>query len=523
MDIAYKDASGQIPGKSIVFAITHDHAMRLEEVFNEMYPQYKGLMARVIDSKIERAADMIDKFKKDDLPRIAISVDMLDTGIDVPEVVNLAFMKPVNSQIKFWQMIGRGTRHQQACKNLKWLPSFRKDNFLIVDYWENFEHFNLMKKGEEDKPVIPAIVSLFQLRLSKLELLLSQPGDDLHNCLTEIRQMIRLIPTHSFTVKREMKNIREVWEDDFWNYMNKEKIEILRMRVAPLLRFAADISLTEIFFLIKMERLALLILNKETKSKAFENLKESIKEELSLLPTNISQVAENKELITDILGGNWFDKVTVSAIDAGKKKLSPLMKYKRDKPSLIFELGLDDIIESRKWVILRKQGQKLMVEEYRKKIEEKIIELANGHPAIQKLKTGKVLTASDLADLEITLETELGSRGLNLDEDNMLKTFGVRAPSLMDFLKHILKLENLPTYEQVVRKAFDAFILEHRYNADQTRFLRTVQSVFLQKRKLDTADLYEAPFSNFGTNAVEKLFSDKDIEELVELTKRLVA
>ena len=107
-----------------------------------------------------------------------------------------------------------------------------------------------------------------------------------------------------------------------------------------------------------------------------------------------------------------------------------------------------------------------------------------------------------------------------IDPSINMKTFGVRVGSLTDFLKHVLKLETLPSYEQIVRKAFDAFILEHTYNADQTRFLRTV---FLQKRKLEEADLYEAPFMNFGTNAVEKLFSENEIDEVIELTKKLAA
>lgn len=112
---------------------------------------------------------------------------------------------------------------------------------------------------------------------------------------------------------------------------------------------------------------------------------------------------------------------------------------------------------------------------------------------------------------------------LNLNEDNLLKAFGVRVGNLTDFLKHVLNLEHLPSYEQIVRKAFDAFILEHNYNADQTRFLRTVQTVFIQKRKLEEADLYEAPFTNFGTNAVEKYFTQEEIGELMELTKKLAA
>jgi type I restriction enzyme, R subunit len=153
METCLKDQSGQLPGKMIVFAMTKKHAHRIAEVFEEMYPQHVGV-AQVITSTTERVRDgsygdgLITKFKKNTLPRIAISVDMLDTGIDVPEVVNLVFMKPVQSRIKLWQMIGRGTRNQQACKYLDRLPDGRKTEFKIIDFWQN--DFN--KKADDKVP-----------------------------------------------------------------------------------------------------------------------------------------------------------------------------------------------------------------------------------------------------------------------------------------------------------------------------------------------------------------------------------
>ena len=132
-----------------------------------------------------------------------------------------------------------------------------------------------------------------------------------------------------------------------------------------------------------------------------------------------------------------------------------------------------------------------------------------------------VVALGEEGRLGASLEAELGTDEISLDEENMLKAFNVRVGSLVDFLKHVLKIETLPTYETVVRRAFDAFILEHNYNADQSRFLRAVQSVFLQRKKLELADLYEEPFTNFGQNAVEKLFGEIEVKELIELTTEL--
>ena len=534
MQFCLKDATGQLPGKTIVFAVTHNHAMRLADAFNEMYPEYGGKLVQVITSKMERAPGLLNNFKKDDLPCIAISVDMLDTGVDFPEIVNLAFMKPVNSQIKFWQMIGRGTRSQEACKRLEWLPNGEKDKFLIVDFWENFEHFNMMPKDGETTGQIPVLVTIFNTRLTKLQMFLGdQSSTDATRIIRDLRTLIARIPLESYSVKLAMKEVREAWEEDFWRYITVTKIEFLRMKVAPLLRFVPHVKPAEEFFVSKMERCGLALLQK----KDLKTHIESIREDVSLLQTNLDQVQPHLGLIDTVLGSAYWRTLTLSTLDEAKEILAPLMKYRLDRPSIVIELGLDDIIDSRKWVILRKDSQRVYIEEYKKKIEEKILQIAETHPTIRKLReevdparaglerggTHSRVTVEDLVRLEETLEAELGTDELSLDDENMLKAFGVRVGNLVDFLKHVLGLEALPSYETIVRKAFDAFILEHNYNANQSRFLRVVQSVFLQRRKLELADLYEEPFTNFGANAVEKLFGESEITELIELAKKLAA
>ena len=268
-----------------------------------------------------------------------------------------------------------------------------------------------------------------------------------------------------------------------------------------------------------MEKCGLLLLQKRDNKITIE----SIKEDVSLLPTNLSQVSEHIDHVNEVLSNEFWKNVTLSKIDEKKVVLAPLMKYKRDRPSLIFELGLDDFMETRKWVIVRKDNEKVYVEEYRKRIEERILKLASEHPTILRLKNKEEVSIDDLIELDKTLELEFNTDELSLDEQNMLKAYGIRAGNFVDFLKHILNLETLPTYEAIIRKAFDSFIIEHNYNADQSRFLRAVQNFFIQHHKLEPADLYEEPFTNFGVNAVEKLFSEEEVNELVELTKKLVA
>ena len=515
MDNCLKDKTGQYPGKSIIFAVTHKHAMRLAETFNEMFPQYPNLI-QVIDSKMERADVLLDKFKKENMPRIAISVDMLDTGVDIPEVVNLAFMKPVGSQIKFWQMIGRGTRNHEACKVFDWLPNGKKENFLIIDYWENFEKVKI----DDTNRQIPIRVIIFNTRLAKLQHFLgNQNSADAQRIIKDLRSDIADIPLASFSVHRVYHEVQDAWQNDFWNYITRDKIEFLKLKVAPLLRFVPGINNEEAFFINKMEKLGLHFLQR----KDLATVIGSIKEDVSLLPTNLAQVAVHIRVINDVLSNEFWKEANLALIDQTKETLSPVMKYKQPRPSLIIELGLDDIIESRRWVILRKDNQKVYIEEYRKRVEKKILELAEKHPAIIKLKAGEELSIDDLLDLELTLSKELKAEDISLDEENMLKAYGVKVNSFVDFLKHALNIEKIPSYEDVVKKAFDIFILKHNYDADQSRFLRAVQNVFVQRRKLEPADLYEEPFTNFGSNAVDKLFTEEDVNELVELTRRLVA
>ena len=151
MENALTDQTGTLPAKSIVFAISKKHAYRLQEAFDTLYPEYKGLLARTIVSEDSRADELIKAFTTESMPRVAISVDMLDTGIDVPEVCNLVFAKPVFSKIKFWQMLGRGTRANSACEHPTWLPNGRKEYFQVFDFWNNFEYWQMNPDGVKNE------------------------------------------------------------------------------------------------------------------------------------------------------------------------------------------------------------------------------------------------------------------------------------------------------------------------------------------------------------------------------------
>jgi type I restriction enzyme R subunit len=520
METCLKDQSGQLPGKTIVFAMTKNHAHRIAEVFEEMYPQHVGLV-QIITSSTERVRDgsygdgLITKFKKNNLPRIAISVDMLDTGIDVPEVVNLVFMKPVQSRIKLWQMIGRGTRNQEACKYFDRLAGGKKTEFKIIDFWQN--DFN---KKADDKPAvdIPVLVSLFNTRLKILERHLpDHTAEAFRQTVSDIRAMITRIPRDSFPVKKVWTQIASAWDDDFWTLITSIKLDFLRLQVAPLLRFAPDVDVAGETFTHKLERLKLQILQ----TTPSPQLLQSIAEDVSLLP-DIAELVRSSPSAALALSSD-LPTATPAQLTQIIRDLAPQMKNRRDRPSAFLKIDLPDFIATHGYISVGEGGQQILIEEYKRRVDARVLEIVEKHPALAALREGRDVTDEQLVDLERTLHRELGRDDIQLSSRNIRIAYGLRVDNFLAFLRHLLALDMLPDYPQVVRRGFEQHILAHNYNAEQIRFLRSVQEVFLAKRSLVEADLYDPPLTNFGRNAVERFFTPQQIGDLLNLTQSLAA
>ena len=513
MDVVYKDSSGTYPGKTIIFAMTKKHALRLEEAFSQVFPQFHG-MARVITYKSNYRSTYLKAFKKEDMPRIAISVDMLDTGVDIPEAVNLVFMKPVQSPIKLHQMIGRGTRSQQACKKLELLPNFEKKEFLIIDFWEN--NFSRDAKEAPDNST-PVMVRVFNTRLNLLETYLDdQQNPECQGVIKDLRTMIARIPTESLLVRRAMPEIEDVWQDGFWNYLLPSSIKKLRERVGPHLRYAADVDVAAETFTSKMERLKLA----RRTGKDTSEIAQSLAEDVMRLSENIldkRQIDLRRKCIPPTLESASFDE-----LNEIRDGLAREMKNKSAREDPLVIDYLRDFIAVRGYIMLTKRGEQMYVEEYRRLVEKRILDLVASNPTVQSIQRGETVTDEQLLELERTLHKELCEGDLEVSPENIRKAFdGLKVDSFLAFARQVLELDALPDYHDVVQRQFEGYITQHQYNADQIRFLRAVQSVFLEKRKLETADLYEPPLTNFGADAVEKWFSEKEVTEMVEFANRL--
>ena len=501
MEVCLKDQSGQLPGKTIVFAMTQDHAMRLHETFEEMYPQYPGL-AQVITYKTDYKGTAIEKFKRESWPRIAISVDMLDTGIDVPEAVNLVFMKPVQSRIKLEQMKGRGTRSHAACKHFAWLPEGRKDGFKIIDFWEN----DFAQIADKDVPQsLPVLVTIFNTRLSLLQSYLNhQQGTEVQHIISDLRAQISQIPIDSFSVQRIYPDIQEAWTDQFWLYLTQNKLDFLRMQVGPQLRFAVTVDVEAATFTSKIERLKLQMATGHSVTQTAQ----SIAEDVSRLPTFVFEDRQLEPLARLCLSETALTTATLTQLDQVRDQLAGQMKNRRDRPSNFLTLDLHDLIELRGYIILTKRNQKVFVEEYRQRVDDRVLNLVVNHPTIHAIEQGIPVSDQQLLDLERTLRRELGGDDLELDEQNVWRAYGKRVDSLLAFLRYRFELNELPDYQDIVLREFDQYIITQQFNSDQIRFLRAIQSVLLRKRRLLLADLYASPLTRFGQDAVQRFFTE---------------
>ncbi len=197
------------------------------------------------------------------------------------------------------------------------------------------------------------------------------------------------------------------------------------------------------------------------------------------------------------------------------------MKNRRAKPSDFLELDLPDLIDTRGYILLYGGSQPVYVEEYRQRVEQRILDLVASHPTIEAIDHGDPVTDLQLIELERTLRQELGSGDVELSEANIRKAYGLKVGSLLEFLRRLLEIDGIPDYGDIVRRQFEAYIAGHPFNADQIRFLRAVQNVFLQRRRLELADLYEPPLTSFGADAVERWFTTDQVSEMLAFVETL--
>lgn len=508
MDKCRKDARG-LPHKTIVFAVSHAHAKRLYESFNRLYPELQRQgMAEIIDSHMERADATLDDFKYKTMPRVAISVDMLDTGVDVPAIQNLVFAKPVFSRVKFWQMIGRGTRLY-----LDKATGEVKQDFLIIDHWKNFAYFKLNPDGELDHPSEPLPVRLFRLRLEKWSTLHAQQLDA-QSAIEELQAMLAALPRQSINVRPHWDELDQLLAH--WPQPDHATIEHLSKTIAPLMRLAPLCGLDELQFRVWCERLTVAWLKTDDAEQL--KVKQRIQDSIASLADNIPEVRNVQEQRAWVATAGFWEHLDLARLTNLQTTFAPLMRYRTTAPKNTVEINLPDSISQRSWIIYGPSGEGAFAESYREQVEAWIKRLSDELPALAKLKSGENLSDDELD----SIATTLNQADLFVTEDTLRKAFENQTAALPEFLRHILCEDaRLPDREQRINQAFETFIAQHGHlRANQLNYLRAVKAAVLRHGRITRAVLNEPPLSRVGR--VEALFPPQDIEELIAFANQWV-
>lgn len=522
MEECIKDVNGVLPGKTIFFCASKAHARRMEEIFDALYPQYHGELAKVLvseDPRVYGKGGLLDQFTHKDMPRIAISVDMLDTGIDVREIVTLVFAKPVYSYTKFWQMIGRGTRLLEPSKIKPWCTE--KDVFLILDCWDNFEYFKLQPKGKELKPQLPLPVRLVGIRLDKIEKALAMKKFEIADKeIAKLRRQIQELPASSVVIIEAATALNQIADDNYWTHLTLQKFEFLRNRIKPLFRTVSQVDFKAMRFEKDVLEISLALLSEE-KAK-FETLKEGLAEQIGELPLSVNIVAKQAALIKSAQQNHYWSTCSDATLDELAEKLAPLMKFREQQnPGQgPVKLDLTDVLLNKEVVEFGPKNEAVSVSGYRAMVEALVLELTHSNPILQKIKSGADISVSEAEELA----NLLNEAHPHITENLLRIVYWNRKARFIQFIRHILGIEVLASFPDTVAKAFDQFIAVHtNLNSRQLEFLRLLKDFVIEREKVEKRDLIQSPFTIIHPQGIRGVFRPAEIDDILQLTEQLAA
>ena len=477
-------------GKTIIFAKNHTHAEKILAVFNKEYPHLPGF-AKVIDNYMTYAQSAIDEFsdpKK--LPQIAISVDMLDTGIDVPEVLNLVFFKKVMSKAKFWQMIGRGTR---LCPGL--LDGKDKDKFYIFDFCGNFEFFR-MNKGKPTANMIALQGAIFHLKAQiafKLQDLAYQTADliDFRKALVEnMVRKVRELNRENFAVRQHLKYVELYANPDSYNALTYEDTLMMGQELAPLITPEED-DAKALRFDALMYGIELAYLAGKKYGKARSDLMKKVSAVASV--ANIPEIMAQSELIDKILHTDYVENAGVNEFEYIRENLRDLMKY-IPKTVLRYDTNFDDEILSMDWNESELENDDL--KNYKAKAEFYVRQHMD-NAAIAKLKSNVPLTAEDVQVLEKILWSEVGTKA-DYEAEYGQKPLG-------EFVREIVGLDM-----NAAKEAFAQYLNDATLDSRQIYFVNQIVEYIVHNGMMkDLSVLQEAPFTDYGS--IVEVFTDLSV------------
>ncbi|WP_066380399.1 DEAD/DEAH box helicase family protein [Anabaena sp. CA = ATCC 33047] len=505
MQRGLKVEGGDRLGKTIIFARNQKHAEFIVQRFNLNYPHYRGEFAQVIHSEITYNQSLIDDFSEaHKQPTIAVSVDMLDTGIDVPEVVNLVFFKPVYSLVKFNQMIGRGTR---LCRDLFGVDN-HKTEFLVFDLCSNFDYFNQQIAESEQKPSDSITTKLVRTRLELSELLRRETNNPEPNqlrsrLLDDLHQHVATMARDNFLVRRHLQQVEEFSERSRWDNLNNADIDNIAQSLAPLPNGLPQENHPAKRFDLLCLKLQIAVMNK---SQDFIKLRDQVRDLLHQLEEKqtIPMVKAKLALIEDIQTETWWLDITPEIIEQMRHQLRDLVKFIDPKKQVIvytdFEDKLGEVTEAN--IPMRQTG--FSPYQYRKKVEAYIREHEN-QIAIAKLKRNVPLTDADLASLEELLFNAEAVESRERFEE-------VYGKNLKLFIRQLVGLDR-----NAAKQAFAKYLEGSNFNATQIRFVNTIIDYLTQNGVMDAGLLYEPPFTDLHYEGLDGVFEPDDADQIISI------
>ena len=520
MTRSLKVAGGDRLGKTIIFAKNQQHADFIAERFNANYPHYRGEFARVITFATEYAQNLIDNLSiKEKAPHIAISVDMLDTGIDIPEVVNLVFFKLVRSKTKFWQMIGRGTR---LCPDL-FGPGQHKESFYLFDYCQNLEYFSQDIPGTEGYVADSLSKRLFDARLELIASLdqrrepaaattvkeaVAEYGDP--KTAEEVRQSaaerlqreVAAMNLDNFVVRPHRRVVEKYTKPEAWLSLPPEALSELSHEVAGL-PAALDPENEEAkrFDLLAL-RLQLALLRAEP---GFARLRDRVREIAGLLEEKaaIPMVHAQMALIQDVQTDEWWQDVTVPMLEAMRRRLRNLVQLIDKRQRKLVYTDFEDLMGSEIDVDLPGFVVGTDLAKFLAKALAFLREHLD-HLAIHKLRMNKPLTVSDLGELERMLTES----GLGRPED--FRRAVEESHGLGLFVRSLIGLDR-----GAAKEAMAGFLAGKALSANQIEFINLIVDHLTEHGIVEPGRLYESPFTDLTPRGPDALFSPVQLHELM--------
>jgi type I restriction enzyme R subunit len=522
-------AGGDRLGKTIIFAKNTDHAQFIETRFNNNYPHFKGEFARVITFKTEYAQSLIDNFSNlTKPPHIAISVDMLDTGIDIPEVVNLLFIKLVRSKTKFWQMVGRGTRLRKDLFG----PGKDKAFFYILDYCENLEFFGQNPDATDGTVSESLGKRLFKTRLELIgELDEKLAGTAAANTLRETsptygepatdRQLrsatAELLHDHvaamnldNFVVRPKRRIVEKFAKLDQWMVLNDESLAELAHEVAglPTEQEAEDEEAKRFDLLLLNLQLAVLRVEP-----SFPRLRDQVKAIAGLLEekASIPMVRQQLALIQEIQEDDWWQDVTTPMLERARTRLRALVKLIDKQKRKPIYTDFEDQMGDEASVELPGFDAPNSFERFRAKARAFLREHED-HIVIHKLRTNKALTQSDLDELE----RMLAASGVGVG--GHVRKAKEESHGLGLFVRSLVGLDR-----EAAKQAFAGFLAGKTLHANQIEFVNLIVDHLTEHGVMGAALLYESPFTDVTPRGPDGIFTSSQLDELLAVLDQVRA